>query len=611
MTTRLVSILLGLLALVLLAPVAPAQSASDRRAVADTVAIQLRDAWEALGDSGDFEKAQAEFVRIFDLVIGYAGDDQPDLFEDAAFAVRLTRQLPAADKGKAMERLRYLRDNDTLARTLAFLVDEKADILAGVYNTLDTLRGAQGKDDRLNEFATLTAAVCVVHDLPLVRQINENQVTSESPEKIWKFYAGNEKKMYYGLKGVPGELLVFVVDNPATLNEINWALSNYSGNRAIGKQFFSIAYDYEHFLHNKKKKVTELGFNLPNIKKYGGVCADQAYFAVTVGKSIGVPAVYTTGRGGQVGHAWVGYLEKQGRTAAWNFDEGRYEEYQGVRGNTEDPQRKGMISDSDVSVLAEMIGASPRDVRRATAFLDAARRMDDLARSRGYPPPAPAGLDDMKARGAAIGDQLNLIEQSLRLCPGYTNSWHRVADLARARRLSLDDKQRWAEVLDRLCKNRYPDFTVDILSPMIDTIEDVKDRDTFWERLGKTCGKRKDLVAYCKIEQGKMWEKTGEKGKAYDCYKAVIDEFINDGPFALEALQRAESMLEDAKRGDVLLELYAHAYSRTTKPDFAAVFATQSNWFKIGNRYVYWLERASDRRAQNIKSQLDEIRNAK
>ena len=61
------------------------------------------------------------------------------------------------------------------------------------------------------------------------------------------------------------------------------------------------------------KKVTAAGWSLPNILQHGGVCADQAYFAVTVGKSIGVPTAYTIGLGGEVGHAWVGFLQARGK----------------------------------------------------------------------------------------------------------------------------------------------------------------------------------------------------------------------------------------------------------------------------------------------------------
>lgn len=595
---------------------APDDKAAAQKALADAINTQIRAALDEAQQTGDLKPALPTLQAAFDLAIAYAADNQPDTLEDAAFALRLARQLNAADPApaKVKDRLAYLRadGNDPLARALAFTVNEQEDKLPGVYGTLDALRAAQKGKDRLAEFATLTAAICVVHDRPLGRNINENPVKSAPATDLWSFYAANEKKMYYGMRNVPAHLLVFVVDSTASIDDMNWALKNYAGDRAVGAQFFNIAYDYEHFLNGAPKKVTKAGFNLPNIRKHGGVCADQAYFAVTVGKSIGVPAVYTYGAGGQVSHAWVGYLQQTGRTATWNFDEGRYDEYQGVRGNTEDPQSRKIISDSEVSVLAEMIGASVDSIHEATAFTDAAARLGTLTatRAKTYPPAPPTGIEGLTPRPAAVAAQLELVEDALRKCAGYKPAWDTVAALAQRKQLTLDDKRRWAETLDRMCGGAYPDFTVDILAPMIATIEDPDDRATFWTRLGKNCGKRKDLAAFCAIEQGKMWEATGQKAKAYDCYTAVINTYINDGPFALEALARAEKMLADQKRPDVILEVYQQAFNRTTRPDFAAVFATQSNWYKIGNRYAGLLEAAGDRRAQTIRQQLGGVKNA-
>lgn len=611
MTSRLAAAWSILLTLALLASPTAVAKSDPAQVFGEELRVQIDDALAELRASGEFEGATTRFQGLFDQAVAYAGDGQHEVIEDAAYALRLVRQLAAADPAKAPERLAYLLDNEKLARTLVFLVDERADDLPGVYNTLDALRAAQGRRDRLDEYATLTASICVVHDVPRTRQTHEDIDRAASPAGLWRFYAANERRMYFGLKGVPGELLVFVIDNHASLAEIEWALSKYAGDRAVGRQFFNIAYDYEHFNNGVDKKVLAKGYTLPNIRQYGGVCADQAYFAVTAGKSIGVPAVYTVGAGTSTSHAWVGYLEQRGRTAAWNFDEGRYEEYKGVRGSVLDPQTRRTVADSEVAVLAEMIGASLTDVRRAAALLEAANRLGELERGGGaYPPKPLKGIEGLTAREAGVAQQLELIEQSLRGCAGYKRSWQRVAELARQRRLSMGDKKRWADVLDRLCGGRYPDFTVDILTPMIHSIEDIEERDKFWVRLGKTCGKRKDLAAYCKIEQGKMWEQAGEKARAYDCFKSVIDTYINDGPFALEALQRAEKMLVEARRADVIVDVYGAAFARTTRPDFAAIFATQSNWFRVGTRYAYWLERVGDSRAQSIKNQLDGIRNA-
>ena len=79
---------------------------------------------------------------------------------------------------------------------------------------------------------------------------------------------------------------------------------------------------------------------LPNLVRFGGVCSDQAYFASTVAKAMGVPSAVITGTGPDVGHAWIGYLEVRGREAAWNLESGRYDAYKNVRGVAADPQTR-------------------------------------------------------------------------------------------------------------------------------------------------------------------------------------------------------------------------------------------------------------------------------
>lgn len=82
--------------------------------------------------------------------------------------------------------------------------------------------------------------------------------------------------MFFGVRNVPAELLAWVVDTTAAIEEMQWALAKYRGDPAVGSRFFDIEYDYAAFKTGATKKVTEAGFNLPNILKHGGVCADQA-----------------------------------------------------------------------------------------------------------------------------------------------------------------------------------------------------------------------------------------------------------------------------------------------------------------------------------------------
>ena len=73
--------------------------------------------------------------------------------------------------------------------------------------------------------------------------------------------------------------------------------------------------------------------------------------------AIGVPSAYDWGSGGGGGTCvGVDFLQSDGRNGWWNFDSGRYEEYQGVRGNVMDPATRKEIPDSYVSVLCELIG---------------------------------------------------------------------------------------------------------------------------------------------------------------------------------------------------------------------------------------------------------------
>src|SRR5205807_3987797 len=122
----------------------------------------------------------------------------------------------------------------------------------------------------------------VVHhgDKPLERHINENTAKGADPIEIFDYYVKNESRMYFGIRNVPAELLAYVVDTTASVEEMGWALQKYAGDKEVGKRFFDVKYDYDNFRKGTPKKITTLGFTLPNILKYGGVCADQAYFAM-------------------------------------------------------------------------------------------------------------------------------------------------------------------------------------------------------------------------------------------------------------------------------------------------------------------------------------------
>ncbi len=410
-----------LIALIAFTPAlaARAQSLTKLIAADDTAALSA-------AEQGDWPTGLSQANAAFDLAVAYGSQQDISAFRQAAFVRRMIFQLQPLEADQRRDLLDYLGKHDELAHTLVFAV-RNGDNVKGVYELLDQLRSQRAQ--QVEEFPELTAALCVVRDVPLVRRLNENTVQAAEPIDVFDFYVQHERQMFFGLRNVPVDLLIYVVDSTASIDEMNWALRKYAGTANVGKLFFDISYDYASFEGTAKKKVTEEGYSLPNILKYGGVCIDQAYFATSVGKAIGVPSTICTGADAEAGHAWVGFLQSQGRRAAWNFNSGRYESFQGLRGNVADPQTGKRIADSYVSLLGESIGASATDREDAVALIEAARRLSGAKHEGGeFVAPDRPG-DAMSPRTANCTSELDLIEMGLRQCPAYSPGWDLVADL--------------------------------------------------------------------------------------------------------------------------------------------------------------------------------------
>ncbi len=583
-------------------------AAKAKVSYAHVVKDQTAAALNAYQAGGDGATALKTLTELFDQTVLYGPEDRPDAMREADFSLRLVQQLKHVPDDKRIDLLKLLRNNPNLANTLVFLIRPGEDP-RGAYGMLDQLR--QKRAELLDKYATLAAAICVVHQKPFERHINENTARAVDPVGIFDYYVKNESRMFFGIRNVPAELLVYVVDTTGSLDEMNWALAKYGGDKEVGKRFFDIKYDYDAFRKGTVKKVTQMGFSLPNILQFGGVCADQAYFATEVGKSIGVPTAYTVGASGEVGHAWVGFLQTNGSAGWWNFDSGRYEAYRGVRGNVMDPQTRKNIPDAYVSLLGELIGTKSVDRQNAVALTDAAERLMELEKSGSLQGAIPenlvAGSIRPTARKADTAMEQALLDAALHQSTGYAAAWFGVREMAMANKLSLSDKRRWADLLMRLGAKKYPDFTLAVLSPMIATIADPKEQDQLWGNLFAMFKTRFDLAANIRMNEAAMWDARKETDKAGICYMDVIQRYANAGPFVIDALKGAEKMLVSSNRSDKVVVLYEQAWGRTKAPqEMAGQFMTQSNWYRVGKMYVEKLKQSGDAaKAQVVEAQLD------
>ena len=587
-----------------------AKDMGEGRSVQAVIGKRIKVILDQAESDNDYTKASHAASVLFDKVLAWAPVKDTRSFVEVAYARRLLRQLRMARFSDTTAMLRYLRRNQKLARTLAFFV-HPFESPAEIYRLVDRLRIERG--DKLDQYANLVTAICCVHDQSLVRRVNENQVQAADPVELFDYFVRYRKKMYYGVVNMPPELLVFVVDSTATIGQMQWALQRYEGDGNIGDRFFEIKYDRNHFRYGSAKRVTLEGFNLPNILKYGGVCADQAYFAASVGKAIGVPAAYTYGRSGQLSHAWVGFFVARNKQGFWNFDVGRYNAYRGVQGITENPQTRQPIDDSTVALRAELVPSSVSDRHAAVAMTDAARRLAALLQDDRLLSSDPFGQDVsriMDQSRTVDSDQcLKLLEAGLRRCVGFAPGWQVLAEMAEAEQLSLDQKIRWSGLLLKFCGHKYPDFAFDVLRPLIGTISDVDEQISTWDNAFKIFQHRSDLSASVLMAQGEAWEAAGRLKKAGECYRRVVQRYANAGPFVINALRNSERILVALGMTDRVITLYRSAWELVDKPkDAFYEFRKQSNWYRIGMLYVEKLNEAGEfRTAERAAARIDQV----
>ncbi|MDB5318530.1 MAG: hypothetical protein JWN40_161 [Phycisphaerales bacterium] len=569
---------------------------------------ELTEILDTVKSKGDYTAAAAAADACFDRVLLTIPATQTDVLRQADGVRRMIHQLSKmSDEDARAQMLSFLRANEELAQAVAFLIP--ADAGKDEYALLDKLRKERPK--QVVAYANLAAAICAVHAKPFERHTNENTSKAADPIAIFDYYIANEKQMFFGVKNVPAELLAWVVDTTASIEEMQWALNKYAGDPAVGARFFDIKYDYAAFKTGAPKKLTQEGFNLQNIVKYGGVCADQAYFAMTVGKSIGVPTAYATGAAGEAGHAWVGFLQARRGQGWWNFNEGRYEAYQGVVGNVQDPLTRKRIPDAYVSLLAELIGTKPADRQAARALEDSALRLLEIPAGD-----VPTIVTDQytnavvgilpKPRSPGVVAALDRLELAVKSAPGDRYPWLDVAKLAADGKLNIEQKRKWSDNLQRVCGAKYPDFTLAVLDPMIRSMDSDKEQYRLWEAVLPLFKTRGDLTASIKTTQAQLLEKQNQTEQAGVIYMEIIQKYADAGPFVLPALQKAEDALVALKRNQNVPQLYAIAWAatkppRSTSPDIAA----QSNWSKIGKLLEKKLEAAGKtEEAERIKRDM-------
>jgi hypothetical protein len=382
----------------------PSLRAADTATDAEDAIVQLH-ASGALYDKNQYRTVRAAFAKLF----------------EAKHADAITETY-----GEDYEALtKWFDAHADLKQNFYTALDDRYD---KIDKALSLFRAIWRKfPAELEKHPDLGIAVAVVWDDPRgVYDFRSQQhwTKSKMPEgqidglANFQYVVENEKVTEGRCRYMPWEFLVFVVDHPTSLSERKWAQQYYKSNRTAKSWHQDVPYDHDmlKFLTKKdesfKPKLADREYTLGNIKKYGGVCANQADFAARVAKSVGIPAVYCSGESAYRGsHAWWMYVTIQKATAdTFQFtlnSDGRFvgfvkDAY--YTGNVRDPQTGRDMLDRDMERRLTLAGRDRAGKRQASLAM------------RAYPWLAAKLKWDVKQR-------VTFLDKCLHVCPRYDEGW--------------------------------------------------------------------------------------------------------------------------------------------------------------------------------------------
>ncbi len=574
-----------------------------RENLREQVNRQIKTTLDQLELDHQYAEAEKTLAALFDRVVAFGRVAEADLFREVGLALRMVRQLGDAAADERDSLLAFLRANPQLAANMAFLFQPADEDAAEVYSALSQLRKV--REEQLEKNATLTAAMCVVHDRMAARSATAGAPTA-SPLELFDYYTRNERQFpLRPLADVPPELLVYVVDVKAGIDELAWAAERLGDIPLDGLfQRLLLAPRPPFVVPPPPPVAASTGpQRFEDILKTGGSDQERAYLVSVVGKAIGIPNVSVTLEVEKLSYSWVGFLDTRGRRAWWNFDIARlvippmlYE----VGGEIMNPQTNRKITIQTLSLLAGLLTLNPEDKQAAIAMVDGVQRLVELETlgEEFNPPP----LDESRTsrrpprpRQTDIKGQLDLLQMAVDVSNGlYAPAWKTVSELARAGKLDGVQIRRWVELVNRTCGREYSDFTLELVRQMVATVPEVEGQNELWEITFHTFQTvRPDLAADVRISQGEMWEKAGDYTQALECYQDVVRRYANTGPFIVKALDKAERLLVQTGQLDAVADLYGQAWEQIGWPPKSDQAVKESTtWFKVGMMYADRLDKA-------------------
>ena len=545
----LLALLCALPLLVAAAPVDDPLAVMEREAAASGRLAPLQNCAERALSELLYDPAAADAARVVQL-------------ETAREFGRYFAGIPVLDD-ESRQTLAWLADRPILAATLLMAVTD-ADRPEAVLAVLTRLRVDHG--DRAAAYPDLAAALCVVWDDPPPSRNPAATARDPAERASGLFHFYSRAKLRADLKALPWPLAVYVADNSLAEADIAYALRRYGRSGAAGGAYSDVPCDSAHLLAGAPKKLDGHEYTLENLAAYGGACDDQAYYAAGVDKSLGLPAVYISGVGGNGGafDAWVGTLDSSAKAARWDFSQGRPAEQLLWSGEAVDPQTRATLSEADVAVLAEVRSISREDRLASWAMAKAADLVPHEA--------GPAATDALLGR-------------AITLCPGNRLAWETLADAAG----DQEHSEAVFAAVRKFAANDYPEFALNLARRLI-ARQPAADQLRAWANLSAVLpARRPDLRARVRVERAGVLRQMNRPDAALAEYGAVLTGPPTAGPAVLLAAEGVDELLRGRSEFRRLASIYDLVLRRLPKPPPGA-FTRGTPYLILGNRYAELLD---------------------
>ncbi len=584
----------------------------------------------------DVKDPSALAAQVEAMLLGRAGCGhfaQLGPINDLIYVHRACTLLPQAARIGGEEFALWLREHREVSRRLLRALEDAP----GATRAIQRLHELYAHDaNRVAEYANLSVAFATT--------IPARPRTQKPPpaalRESFDYYTAANVRFRFDLKAMPYELSRYLAVTPLSIEERKWAYADYFRHNNPPRSYFNVRYDIDHFRKGVPKKIAAHDYTLPNLREYGGVCIDQAYFAAGVCRSIGIPATIVTGRGRSgIGHAWLASLRPVnfGRQAQWDTHTGRYGDHLYYTGNLRDPASGKAILDSELALagfstllpleqreqadaalaLARLLHANPKAdlASRVKALAEAAKDYAALAEAAGaadisWVVPAdrkPAQLvEDLVA--AAIVRDLAL-----------KHAWEFVLALRRERgtqtrsdasgghnALPLESLDRFLGLLVDKTGRTFPEYSCNLILQIVPTIADRKKRIDYYKNCMRCFGQRPDLAGEILLAVGDELAAQDEPahGGAMAAYAEAATKGIKVPEVVLDATAKAEKLLCDANRHDQAAAMYEQLI-RQVQPSRNNAFTGQSVHYQLSVRLLRLYEqmgRTAD--AARLKSSL-------